>query len=138
MAVEIDTEYIGELRCGATHGPSGVTLNTDAPTDNGGKGASFSPTDLMATSMGTCIMTILALVAERNGVDLKGAKVHVTKKMITEPIRRIGGLPAVVTIPSGAVDDPVMRKKLEAAARNCPVHHSLHPDIDAPIEFLYL
>lgn len=138
MAVEIDTEYFGGLRCDATHGPSGMTLSTDAPTDNGGKGESFSPTDLVATALGTCIMTILALVAERNGVDLKGTKVHVTKKMITEPIRRVGALPAVVTVPGGAVDDPEMRKKLENAARNCPVHHSLHPDIDAPIDFIYL
>jgi putative redox protein len=138
MAVEIDTEYLGELRCDAVHGPSGATLRTDAPTDNGGKGESFSPTDLVATAVGTCVMTILGLAAKRHGIDLKGAKVHVTKVMITEPIRRIGSLRAVVTIPPGAVEDDSMRKRLEAAAHNCPLHHSLHPDIDAPIEFIYL
>ena len=138
MAVEIDTEYVGELRCNATHGPSGATLSTDAPTDNGGKGASFSPTDLVATALGTCVMTILGLVAERHEVDLKGTRVQVTKVMVTTPVRRIGSLRTVVTIPSGAVEDASMRERLEAAARTCPVHQSLHPDTDAPIEFVYL
>ncbi len=137
MAVEIDTTYVGELRVEATHGPSGATLNTDAPTDNGGKGSSFSPTDLVATALGTCVMTILGLVAERHELDLKGTRVHVTKEMITSPVRRIGSLRTVVTIPAGAVDDPSMRERMEAAARKCPVHQSLHPDIDAPIEFTY-
>ena len=109
MAVEIDTEYIGELRCNATHGPSGATLNTDAPTDNGGRAESFSPTDLVATAVGTCVMTVLGLAAKRHGIDLKGAKVHVTIVMITEPIHRIGWLRAVVTIPLGAVEDDKVR-----------------------------
>ena len=137
MAVEIDTTYLGELRVEATHGPSGATLSTDAPTDNGGQGASFSPTDLVATALGTCVMTILGLVAERHELDLKGTRVHVTKEMITSPVRRIGSLRTAVTIPAGAVDDPSMRVRMEAAARKCPVHQSLHPDIDAPIEFTY-
>ena len=137
MAVEIDTTYLGELRVEATHGPSGATLSTDAPTDNGGQGASFSPTDLVATALGTCVMTILGLVAERHQLDLKGTRVHVTKEMITSPVRRIGSLRTAVTIPAGAVDDPSMRERMEAAARKCPVHQSLHPDIDAPIEFTY-
>jgi putative redox protein len=137
MAVEINAVYEGELRVKATHGPSGATLSTDAPTDNGGKGASFSPTDLVATALGTCVVTILGLVAERHELDLRGTRVRVTKEMITSPVRRIGSLPTVVTIPKGAVDDPAMRERLEAAARKCPVHQSLHPDIDAPIEFAY-
>ena len=137
MAVEIDTTYLGELRVEATHGPSGATLSTDAPTDNGGQGASFSPTDLVATALGTCVMTILGLIAERHELDLQGTRVHVTKEMITSPIRRIGSLRTVVTIPAGSVDDPSMRERMEAAARKCPVHQSLHPDIDAPIEFTY-
>ncbi len=136
MAVEIDTKYIGGLRCGATHGPSGKTLYTDAPTDNGGQGTSFSPTDLVATALGTCVMTILGLVAERHGIDLRGTKVHVTKEMITEPVRRIGSLRTVVTMPPVPIE-PSMRERLEAAARKCPVHQSLHPEIDAPIEFQY-
>ena len=138
MAVEIDILYTGELRCEATHGPSGATLCTDAPTDNGGKGASFSPTDLVATALGTCVMTILGLVAQRHDIDLKGTQVHVTKEMITEPVRRVGSLRTVVTLPPGVIHDTAMRDRMESAARQCPVHKSLHPDIDAPIEFRYL
>ena len=72
MAVEIDTVYLGELRCDSTHGPSGAAMNTDAPTDNGGKGDSFSPTDLVATAQGTCVMTILGKIAKVHDVDLVG------------------------------------------------------------------
>lgn len=137
MAVEIDIVYSGKLRCDATHGPSGMTLHTDAPTDNGGSGSSFSPTDLVATALGSCVMTILGLVADRHQIDLTGTKVHVTKEMVADPVRRIGSLRTVVTVPAGSMDDPAMRTRLETAARACPVHKSLHPDIDAPIEFLY-
>ena len=138
MSVEITASYTGTLGCTATHGPSGNTVNTDAPLDNGGKGESFSPTDLVATALGTCILTILALVSERHGLDLTGATVRVTKEMIQQPIRRIGRLDCVVELPPDAVNDPEMRKRLEAAARKCPVHQSLHPDIDSPIRFNYL
>ena len=137
MAVEIHTTYLGQLHCEATHQPSLRKLKTDAPLDNGGKGESFSPTDLIATALGTCVMTILGLVAERHQIDLKGATVHVTKEMVSTPIRRIGSLRTVVTLPAGRVTDPAMRERLEAAARKCPVHQSLHADIDAPIEFSY-
>ena len=137
MAVEITGEYVGELGVIAKHGPSDAELRTDAPTDNGGRGASFSPTDLVATALGTCVLTILGLVADRHDLDLEGTTVHTTKEMITSPIRRIGGLKTVVHIPAGRVDDEEMRKRLESAARKCPVHKSLHPDIDAPIEFNY-
>ncbi|MGI9474773.1 MAG: OsmC family protein [Rubripirellula sp.] len=137
MAVEIDTLYTGHLHCEATHGPSGKRLSTDAPLDNGGKGESFSPTDLVATALGTCVMTILGIVAGRHEIDLEGTRVHVTKEMVTDPIRRIGSLRTLVTIPPNRVADLEMRKRLEAAARKCPVHQSLHPDIDAPIDFQY-
>ena len=137
MAVEIDAVYSGQLRVDATHGPSGNTLHTDAPTDNGGQGSSFSPTDLVATALGTCVLTILGLVAERHDLDLSGATVHVTKEMVSQPIRRIGSLKTVVTLKGQTVQDPAMRSRLEAAARKCPVHQSLHADIDAPIEFIY-
>lgn len=137
MAVEITGEYLGQLGVRAKHGPSGAELTTDAPLDNGGKGESFSPTDLVATALGTCVVTILGLVAERHDVDLKGATVHVTKEMVTDPVRRIGGLKTQVTIPAGRVDDPDMRERLETAARKCPVHKSLHPDVNAPIDFVY-
>ncbi len=137
MAVEIEAVYVGKLRVEATHGPSAMTLHTDAPVDNGGQGKSFSPTDLVATALGTCVLTILALVSERHGLDLSGRRITVSKEMVTDPVRRIGRLQTQVTIPGGLVDDPEMRKRLETAARKCPVHQSLHPEIDAPIEFLY-
>ncbi|WP_404308858.1 OsmC family protein [Neorhodopirellula lusitana] len=135
MSVEINGVYLGELHCQATHQPSGRTLDTDAPTDNGGRGESFSPTDLVATALGTCVLTILGLVAKRHEIDLSGAKVHVTKEMITEPVRRIGKLTTIVTLPENLELDAAMQERLEAAARHCPVHQSLHPDIDAPIKF---
>lgn len=137
MAVEITAQYVGNLRVEARHGPSGIELHTDPPVDNGGQGKSFSPTDLVATALGTCVLTILALVSERHGLDLSGIRITVSKEMVTAPVRRIGRLHTQVTVPGGLVDDPEMRKRLETAARKCPVHQSLHPDIDAPIEFIY-
>jgi putative redox protein len=140
MAVEIDIVYEGQLRCAATHGPSHATLATDAPVDNHGKGESFSPTDLVATALGTCVMTIMGIVAERHQIDLTGTRIHVTKEMVQQPIRRIGRLPVTVTIPAGkaAKVSAADRTKLETAARHCPVHQSLHPEIDSPIEFVWL
>ena len=139
MAVEIDIVYEGQLHCAATHEPSGATLATDAPVDNHGRGESFSPTDLVAAALGACVMTIMGIVAERNQIDLVGTRIRVSKEMIQQPVRRIGRLPVIVTIPAdkavkvAAAD----RTKLETAARHCPVHQSLHPDIDSPIEFVW-
>lgn len=135
--VEINAVYSGKLRCDARHGPSGMALHTDAPVDNGGTGSSFSPTDLVATALGTCVLTILGLVSDRHSIDLTGTEVHVEKEMVAAPVRRIGSLKTTVTVPAGAVEDPEMRARLEAAARKCPVHQSLHPDIHALINFRY-
>jgi putative redox protein len=139
MAVEIDVVYQGQLRCEATHGPSGATLETDAPVDNHGRGESFSPTDLVATALGSCIMTVMGIVAERHQWDLTGTRVHVVKEMIQQPIRRIGALPVKVSIPAekAAKLSAEARQKLEHAAHHCPVHKSLHPEINSPIEFDY-
>lgn len=137
MPVEIDIVYEGELKCVATHGPSGAELTTDAPLDNGGTGSQFSPTDLVATALGTCVTTILGLVAARHDLDLRGTRVHVEKEMVTSPQRRIGRLTTKVSIPANAIDDPDLRQRMETAARACPVHRSLHADIDAPIDFDY-
>ena len=139
MAVEIDVVYEGQLHCVATHGPSGKQLATDAPVDNQGRGESFSPTDLVATALGTCVMTIMGIVADRNKLDLTGSKVHVSKEMSQEPVRRIGALLVTVTVPADRATklSATDRTKLEAAARHCPVHQSLHPEIHAPIEFVY-
>jgi len=137
MSVEIDILYEGELHCRATHVPSGKMLATDAPVDNGGKGETFSPTDLVATALGCCILTIMSLVAQRSGVDLTGTRVHVVKEMVNEPVRRIGLLKVTVTMPNGLRLSETARAKLERAADLCPVKQSLHPDIKVLLEFNY-
>ncbi|MCY2962147.1 MAG: OsmC family protein [Planctomycetota bacterium] len=139
MAVEIDVVYQGELRCKATHGPSQDQLTTDAPVDNHGKGESFSPTDLVATALGACSLTLMGIIAERNKLDIAGSRSHVTKEMVQEPVRRIGALKVTITVPAekAAKLTAADRTKLEHAALHCPVHKSLHPDIHAPIEFVY-
>ncbi len=137
MSVEVDIVYQGELHCTATHGPSHQSISTDAPLDNGGKGAAFSPTDLVGTALGTCIVTIMGLVAKRNGLDITGTHVHVTKEMAASPIRRIGELRVTVTLPKGKPLSATDRERLEQAAQKCPVKQSLHPDIKMPVEFVY-
>jgi len=131
--VEVQIAYLGELRCEATHGPSGTKLITDAPTDNMGKGQSFSPTDLVAVALGTCILTTMGIVAQRHKLDLSGTRVKVTKEMVTAPLRRIGRLPVEIHVPRELGEED--RRRLEHAAHTCPVHKSLHPDVDAPVVF---
>src|SRR6185295_11707593 len=131
--VQIDITYQGDLRCQAKHLPSGTILATDAPVDNMGRGESFSPTDLVATALGTCILTTMAIVAQRRGIDFSSARYTVEKHMLTEPDRRIGGLP--VTIRMSATITPENRAVLERAAHTCPVNKSIHPDVEAPITF---
>jgi putative redox protein len=135
MAVEIDIQYIGELHCHATHGPSKSTLTTDAPVDNGGRGELFSPTDLVATGLGTCVLTVLGLAARRKEIDISGTKVHVTKEMTSTPVRRIGRLVVTVSLPAGLVLSDADRALLENAAHTCPVKQSLHPDVTVEIVF---
>ena len=137
MAVDIDIRYEGDLHCKAEHRPSKATFVTDAPLDNGGKGESFSPTDLVATALGCCLMTIMGIVAKQRNIDLTGAKVHVVKEMTAKPIRRIGSLKVEIRIPNGSAIAPEDRTRLENGARTCPVHQSLHPDVAMPIEFIY-
>jgi putative redox protein len=137
MAVEINIEYEGGLNCTATHGPSRHTVTTDAPVDNGGKGAAFSPTDLVATALGSCMATIMGLVAQRNNFDIAGLQIQVIKEMTADPVRRIGSLKTRLVFPAGKPLATVDRAKLEAAARACPVKQSLHPDVKTPIEFVY-
>ena len=131
--VEIKVVYEGQLHCTATHGPSGMTLTTDATKDNMGKGESFSPTDLVATALATCIVTTMGIVAQRHGLDLSGTKVRVEKHMSTSGLRRIARLPVELHVPRTFKDED--RQRLENAAHTCPVHKSLHPDVDAPISF---
>ena len=133
--VQISIDYTGQLHCKATHGPSASELATDAPTDNQGKGEAFSPTDLVATALGTCMSTILAMAAEELGLDVKGMKVKVEKEMSKDAPRRIIGLPSEVHIPLPA--NTPQRALLETAALNCPVHKSLPPDIERPTKFFW-
>jgi putative redox protein len=133
--VTLTTAYEGGLRCRAAHGPSGTALVTDAPIDNHGKGESFSPTDLMATALGACMMTIMGIVADRHGLDLAGMTAETEKVMTAAPPRRIASLRTRITIPLPAEHEH--RAALEQAARACPVHKSLHPEIDAAVEFVW-
>lgn len=132
--VTITATYDGDLSCTAVHGPSNTTLHTDAPKDNEGLGRHFSPTDLVATALGTCILTTMGLVARRNGIPMTGASVRVEKHMNASP-RRIARLPVEVRVPGSFT--PEQKKRLEAAGHGCPVHKSLHPDIDASITFVW-
>lgn len=131
--VTIEIDYQGELRCGAKHGPSGAQIETDAPVDNCGKGEAFSPTDLCAASLGVCMLTILGIAADKHGVDVRGAKGTVGKEMSAELPRRISKISVNLEIPLPA--DHQHRAVLEAAAMSCPVHHSLHPDIEKVIDW---
>src|SRR3954468_20033471 len=133
--VEIEVNYTGDLHCEATHGPSGSTLSTDAPTDNRGKGESFSPTDLVATALATCMSTTMGMAAKDHGLDLRGLTVRVQKQMSKDAPRRIVGLPSEVHIP--LPPSTPQRALLENAALNCPVHKSLPPDIERPTKFFW-
>jgi uncharacterized OsmC-like protein len=134
VAVEITGRYVRPLRTELVHGPSGTTLRTAAPADNQGDGSSFSPTDLFAASLATCMVTTMAIVAERDGIDLSGLTFRVVKHMKAEP-RRLGALPVEIRMPAGiAAQD---RPKLERAAHTCPVHRSLGLDVEPSVEFLY-
>jgi putative redox protein len=133
--VQIDGIYQGGLRCQAVHGPSGTTLVTDAPVDNHGRGESFSPTDLVATALGTCVLTVMGIVAEREKINLAGMRITVQKEMSAEPPRRIARLATRIVMPKGLTDQ--QKIKLEKAALTCPVHQTLHGNVELPIEFVY-
>ncbi len=125
--VEVKVDYEGDLHCRVVHGPSGDVMVTDAPVDNHGRGEAFSPTDLIAVSMGTCMLTVMGIAAQKKGIELAGAKARVQKEMSQDAPRRIGRLVVKIEIPLPA--DHAERGLLEGAANGCPVHHSLHPDV---------
>jgi putative redox protein len=137
VAFTIDIGYLGDLHCEAVHGPSGNRLVTDAPVDNGGKGEAFSPTDLAATALGACLMTIIGLLAQRRGWDLIGTRVRVIKEMTAAPLRRIGALTVTISVPAGRLESTSDRTLLERAANTCPVRQSLHPDVKVSMVFEY-
>jgi putative redox protein len=133
--VNIQVEYQGELHCKATHGPSGAELITDAPKDNQGRGESFSPTDLVATALGACMLTIMGIAARTQNIDISGATASLEKEMTATPPRRIERLTVKIHVPLSP--SPANKERLERAAHTCPVHKSLHPDVQIPIEFTW-
>lgn len=134
MTVRIEGKYIGNKKLELLHVPSGVTIRTAAPKDNEGDGSSFSPTDLCAASLGACMLTVISIVAERNGLDLTGAHMNVEKHMQANP-RRIARLPVNIHLPRTLRQED--RQKLENTARTCPVHHSLLPELEVDLQFHY-
>ncbi len=128
--------YLGDLRTEATHIQSNNTIHTDAPKDNFGKGEAFSPTDLVATALASCLISIMGIVAKReNMTPIEGTTADVTKIMYAEP-RRIGEIQVKVTFPKLAYTDKE-KKIYENAALTCPVAKSLHPDLKQEIEFIW-
>lgn len=133
--VEIRVAYSGNKKC-ELHHPEGAVLRTDAPKDIGGDASAFSPTDLVGAGLASCILTTIAMYAERNGLSVAGATARVEKHMSTPPApRRIARLPVRVTLPASVPAE--WREKLEKVGHACPVHASLHPEVDAPIIYEY-
>ncbi len=128
--------YKGDLRTTATHLQSGTVIETDAPTDNQGKGERFSPTDLVATALGTCMITTMAIKARTMNIELDGTRVDVTKVMVSDP-RRVGKIVAHMYMPAGLQVDEKTKEILERTARTCPVERSLHPDVALDIAFYW-
>ena len=128
--------YESNLRTTCLHLQSGSVFETDAPTDNKGKGERFSPTDLIATGLGACLITTMGIKAESMDIALDGAKVEVTKVMVSDP-RRIGKIIVHATMPALNLDDKT-KEILERVGRTCPVERSLHPDVELDIQFKWL
>ena len=131
----VKTTYLGDLRTNSTHLQSKNQLITDAPTDNMGKGEAFSPTDLLATATGTCILTTMAIVAQRDGIELLNSEAVVTKIMTQTPPRRIARLEINLKMKANVVLNDEQIKKLENTAHKCPVSLSLHPDVEQVLMF---
>jgi len=127
--------YLGTLRCSAVHGPSGVHFVTDAPTDNHGRGESFSPTDLVVTALATCMVTTMGIRAQADGVSLDGTSVVAEKHMSTDPPRRVARIVIQIRMPGDI--EISYREILERTARTCPVAQSIHTAIDVALSFRY-
>ena len=127
-------KYLGGLRVEAKHEASGATMISDAPADNGGEGRSFSPTDMCAMSLGMCALTIMGLYAKNHGLDIDGTTYSVTKVMSDKPPRRIARLEVIFSFPDKGYTDKD-KLSLERAAKTCPVHLSLHPEVEQKLVF---
>ncbi len=125
--------YEGDLRCSATHLQSGSVVETDAPTDNHGKGEKFSPTDTLCVSLGTCLITTMALKARDMNIELKHTKIDITKHMLKDP-RRVGQIDVTLHFPPLNLNEE-QRSILETTGNNCPVAKSLHPDLKTNIQY---
>lgn len=126
--------YNGDLRTTATHLQSGTSIETDAPTDNQGKGQRFSPTDLVATALASCMPTTMAIKARAMQIELDGTKAAATKIMVSDP-RRIGKIIIVIDFPPTLQLDPKQQEVLERTARTCPVERTLHPEVELDFTF---
>lgn len=135
MAVEMTLRYSGELHCELTHGPSRTVIETDAPTDNMGRGEAFSPTDLVGAALLSCAVTTMAIRGPKEGAPFAAATGRVHKHMTTEGPRKIARLEVEIDMPAGL--DAAARQKLEAIAHGCPVARSLGPDVAVPMVFKY-
>ena len=131
----VETHYSGELRTKARHMASGIEIITDAPTDNMGKGEAFSPTDLLAASLGSCMLTLMGIASNTHHFHIDGTRVVITKIMASNP-RRVSEIHVDIHFPAGDFDKDA-RKILELAAITCPVAKSLHPDIKQQVTFHY-
>ena len=131
--VKIKVTYEGNLRTTAFHEESGAEIKTDAPKENHGKGEFFSPTDLISAALGTCVITVMGILANKLKVDLKGLRATVEKEMATSPSRKVGKIIVHIFCPS--TFDREITSKLEQAGIGCPVHHSLHPDVQQEMIF---
>jgi putative redox protein len=126
--------YKGELRCEATHNQSATVIETDAPTDNRGKGERFSPTDLLCVSLGTCIVTTMGIKAADMGIDLSGATLQVQKHMLSEP-RRVGKIDITISFPVTLSISEKDQTILQRVGDNCPVQKSIHPSLETNVVY---
>lgn len=130
--VHMKVHYQGGKHCELSHGPSGSAIETDAPKDNNGKGERFSPTDLVGAALGSCMLTVMAIAAEKDGLELAGATAEVTKEMAANP-RRISVLTVTLRLPRHVPQE--RRAFLEQVGHGCPVARSLHPDLALRVSF---
>lgn len=137
--VTIDIVYESSLRTQATHRPSGSALTTDAPVDNHGRGEAFSPTDLLATSLGTCMITVMGIAARKHEIALDGTRVTVHKTMTTSPPRKVARLEVLVEAPAAVAKaaSSAQRAALEHAGETCPVRLSLHPEVEVVTRYVW-
>jgi uncharacterized OsmC-like protein len=135
MSVIITGAYLGNKKVKLTHEPSGASYVTDAPKDNQGEGSSFSPTDTVAGALGACMLTIIGIIADRDGIDISNSHFRVEKHMTTTLPRRIQYLPVAIHLPKHLSEE--IREKYERASKTCPVHFSIHPEIQVEINFIY-